>query len=200
MKKFVSMILVVVLLPFAVASAEKTKKVDAFVFFGLYVKRMLDYQTIYNVDVDLHVEGMNIPMTIDGETEVNTTAGSITFSASDYLVNEVWMEVYNSDDSYEQNNQKLIRACAAMSALEYTEHEENVMKLEYGAKLGGAPSAIQKMSSLFSSGLVTIISKAASMRQSTRSLVYFDNYKYYTAYYKPSSADVEIVYLIACAE
>ena len=80
MKRLLCIILAVMLSPFASAAAEGTNKVDAFVFFGLYVKRMMEYQTIYNADVDLHIEGFNIPSEYGKETRVMTTAGDIIFT------------------------------------------------------------------------------------------------------------------------
>ena len=200
MKRILCTILVLLMLPVTYAFAEKTDKVEAFTFYGLYVKRVMEYQSLYGIDYDFHVEGMNFPLQFGKEIEVGTAAAQLTINSDDFRVKEALIEVFNSGSSDDRNNFLLVSACAAMSALEYTETEERVMKLSYQVGNGGAPSAVQKMTALFTAEIIGKINEAASKRSSDDILIYSDNYDYYISYYAPSFSSVEVVYLKAKAK
>ena len=198
MKRILCLLLVLLVIPVSSAFAAKTERVEAFGFYGLYVKRMMEYQTIYEDKFDFRVEGLNFPMSFAGEIEVQTVAGTLTIGADDFKINQAMFTI--SDPTYKDNTSELISACAAISALEFSESKENIMKLEYQAGLGGAPSAIQKMMEIFTTEFPEKMRYLISKKSSEKILTYSGNYDYYLDYYTSPSTSVGNVYLIAEAK
>jgi hypothetical protein len=200
MKRILCLLLVLLVIPVSSAFAAKTERVEAFGFYGLYVKRMMEYQTIYGGDYEFRVEGLNYPIQFGKEIEVNTAAADFTIDLDDFKIKEAMIIIFMSDSTSKENLFRNISACVAMSALEYSERKENIMKLQYKAGIGRAPSAIQLMVELFATEIQEKIDKAISQKSPNRILVYSGNYDYYISYFVPSSAPVEMVYLIAEAK
>ena len=200
MKRILCLLLVLLVIPVSSAFAAKTTQVEAFNFYGLYVKRMIEYLTTYGFDFDFRVEGLNFPSQYGKEIEVNTNAGSLTIGSDDFKIKEAMIDLYMSDSTEKANRFRGISAFIAMSALEYSETRERIMKTEYDAGIGGVSSVVMLMADIYATEIQDKVIKAISQKSFNKTLVYSGNYDYYLDYYASPSTSVGMLFLIAEAK
>ncbi len=194
MKKII--VVFIALSLFVASSAFAAGRVDAFVYCGLYVQRLMEYNEIYKTDFPLNIESFGTCILLGNEYQAITPMGAIMLNTKTGEIIELSMEFYRSTDTEEKSYDRVIRCCAMMSALECGYFEEQ--RLPIRKKLGEAvpDTAIEEMVNRFNDGLmVKMYNAAKSSAASTE--VFSGKYTYYIENYKPSSSEAKISYLVA---
>lgn len=205
MKRIIAILLTVALLiASSFAYAETTHKRGVIEFSELYMYRLMKLQYESELEFDICIlEPYSTPMSISDDTILlNSVAGSMEISTIDYTVNNVVMTFLDLNDSDEENEKKAMSCITAISALEYNESDE--LMLRVNAKLnGGSETAIEEAFRVFTDELSDVIVDAMAEALETKKevKVYSGNYDYYIAYNSGKRADKEFeyYYLVAYA-
>lgn len=193
--------------------AEATQKRNVIEFCELYMYRYLKYQYENGLALDIHVythnpnyDTQDLEMWSSVNPDETTlhmhcTAGSLIVSTKDYTVNSITMVFVDINATDEDNLQYVMRSMMALSALEYNETDEALLRIQ-SVQNGGSETAIMEAIRLLtdeiSNNIEDAMQKAIDTGEEVK--VYSGNYDYYIAHVDGISTDnFEYIYLIARA-
>lgn len=186
MKKIISLLLVLIMLP-VVSFAERTERRALVEFVELYSSRFAVYANESGIDFDTSIYA-SIPPWKKGDLLIfETSAGSAGVNLDTYDLHDLVMTLYSLSDDDTGNELCATSCLVAISALEYDAlYEVGPVK----------KSAIEDAAAIFDeigNGLEEAIEY--SMNNGGRFLVYCGNYNYFIEYVSFDTHD--FIYLIA---
>lgn len=196
MKRFLSILVVLVLVPLAIASAAGSSAREALEFYGLYVRRheaLCELLSENTRTLTASLFGNRVYLS-GGKTEISTALGDIIIDNKTHTVSEVSVMYLLMSDSADQFIEKSVNAMAVVSALEYTEAEEIKSMDGYSSKLS-ALKAMDIWKENFNDSVQAAILKASK----DETLVYSGNYNYYISFFQTSDGE-KVFFLTARAK
>ena len=183
MKKALSLLLALAILctmPAALAAKPTKSKaktpVNAFDFTERYAARLIEFQEVVGDTPYLFGIGFPIPVYPSQDTDLITaacSAGVIVFDPANMDIVEWNNIIFIEDDGIMKNNDRVVAASVAVSALEYDATDDSLHKIS--TKL---PIAAKGYTDVLD-GILTDMSKYSNMKDNEETLIYTGNYRYF---------------------
>lgn len=151
----------------------------------LSMKRYMEFERKYNREYNIYVSSPFTPFReTKDEFTFDSTFGTITVDKEDFTVSRVVTIMSKGNDSSQNNEKYLFQCISAMSALEYDEHAESMLEIEYKVKKTGASSAFEKTLEIWREEIQPGIKEAFKNNSSIDAdpvKLYSGNYDYYVS-------------------